>query len=41
MHPGFPAVAEQLGWAASASTRPRTSWSYEALKTHRHWRHWS
>ncbi|MFJ3926330.1 hypothetical protein [Streptomyces sp. NPDC090022] len=39
MHPRFPAVAEQLGWAAPAGTRPDTAWSYEVLKVHQHWRH--
>lgn len=39
MHPRFPAVAEQLGWRPSSGTRPDSSWSYEVLKVHQHWRH--
>ncbi|MCX4784296.1 hypothetical protein [Streptomyces sp. NBC_01264] len=39
MHPRFPAVAEQLGWKLPSGTRPNSSWSYEVLKVHQHWRH--
>ncbi|MFF3217002.1 hypothetical protein ACFYYB_41075 [Streptomyces sp. NPDC002886] len=39
MHPRFPAVAEQLGWKPPSGTRPNSSWSYEVLKVHQHWRH--
>ncbi|MFD9724615.1 hypothetical protein [Streptomyces sp. NPDC059072] len=39
MHPRFPAVAEQLGWRPPSGTRADSSWSYEVLKVHQHWRH--
>jgi hypothetical protein len=39
MHPRFPAVAEQLGWTNPTGTRPHTTWSYEVLRVHQHWRH--
>ncbi|MFB6716843.1 MULTISPECIES: hypothetical protein [unclassified Streptomyces] len=40
MHPRFPAIAEQLGVpAARASAQQRSTWNYEVLKAHQHWRH--
>ncbi|MFF4398405.1 hypothetical protein [Streptomyces sp. NPDC001480] len=40
MHPRFPAIAEQLGLPTGHSaSQHRTTWSYEVLKTHQHWRH--
>ncbi|MER6149377.1 hypothetical protein [Streptomyces hirsutus] len=40
MHPRFPAVAEQLGLSCQANTaQQQTTWSYEVLKAHQHWRH--
>lgn len=40
MHPRFPAVAEQLGLSCGANTaQQQTTWSYEVLKAHQHWRH--
>ncbi|MEU5417589.1 hypothetical protein [Streptomyces clavifer] len=40
MHPRFPAIAEQLGVPAGrSSTQHRSTWSYEVLKAHQHWRH--
>ncbi|MGJ3558081.1 hypothetical protein ACR6C2_00605 [Streptomyces sp. INA 01156] len=40
MHPRFPAIAEQLGLSCGANTaQQQTTWSYEVLKGHQHWRH--
>ncbi|MEV0875473.1 hypothetical protein AB0I86_30490 [Streptomyces sp. NPDC049950] len=40
MHPRFPTIAEQLGVSAGrSSTQERSTWNYEVLKAHQHWRH--
>ncbi|MCG3040714.1 hypothetical protein ACLIYM_02345 [Streptomyces fenghuangensis] len=40
MHPRFPAIAEQLGlFPGRTDAQQRTTWSYEVLKAHQHWRH--
>ncbi|WP_409467270.1 hypothetical protein [Streptomyces sp. HC307] len=40
MRPRFPAVAEQLGLSCGADVaQQQTTWSYEVLKVHQHWRH--
>ncbi|MFD4825146.1 hypothetical protein [Streptomyces rubiginosohelvolus] len=39
MHPRFPAISEQLGFAAVPNGTQRSAWSYEVLKTHQFWRH--
>ncbi|MFF9691018.1 hypothetical protein [Streptomyces sp. NPDC014623] len=40
MHPRFPTIAEQLGVPAGrSSTQQRSTWNYEVLKAHQHWRH--
>lgn len=40
MHPRFPVIAEQLGLPCGTNTtQQQTTWSYEVLKVHQHWRH--
>lgn len=39
MHPRFPAISEQLGFAAVPNGTQRSAWSYEVLKAHQFWRH--
>ncbi|MFF3149886.1 hypothetical protein ACFVRU_51320 [Streptomyces sp. NPDC057927] len=40
MHPRFPVIAEQLGLSCGTNTaQQQTTWSYEVLKVHQHWRH--
>ncbi|MEU6631739.1 hypothetical protein ABZ905_26180 [Streptomyces parvus] len=39
MHPRFPAISEQLGFAAVSNGTQRSTWSYEVLKAHQFWRH--
>lgn len=40
MHPRFPTIAKQLGVPAyHSSTQQRSTWNYEVLRAHQHWRH--
>ncbi|MER5917960.1 hypothetical protein ABT124_48780 [Streptomyces sp. NPDC001982] len=40
MHPRFPVIAEHLGLPCGTNTaQQQTTWSYEVLKVHQHWRH--
>ncbi|MFB7211039.1 hypothetical protein [Streptomyces sp. NPDC056255] len=40
MHPQFPQIADQLGLSTGRNQgEQRTTWSYEVLKVHQHWRH--
>lgn len=40
MHPRFPTIAKQLGVPAGhSSTQQRSTWNYEVLRAHQHWRH--
>ncbi|MFG2133074.1 hypothetical protein ACGFNV_35520 [Streptomyces sp. NPDC048751] len=40
MHPRFPVIAEQLGLPCGTNTtQQQTTWSYEILRVHQHWRY--